>query len=176
VDPVRDGSNWFAYVNNDPVNWIDLWGLSQNDINLYSNSSTFTTLVPVDSFEENGNPAGFAVGLFSASVTTTVVVNEETETANVFSISSKSVYDVYDVKSVTAVTVSVNGFEFDSKPLTFNPSLTRSDQISLGSATVNIPQTNNNDNLIVTTSTTYMIDTGSGLWSIGTQNVNVPIK
>jgi RHS repeat-associated protein len=27
VDPVRDGSNWFAYVNNDPVNWVDPWGL-----------------------------------------------------------------------------------------------------------------------------------------------------
>jgi RHS repeat-associated protein len=26
-DPIRDGANWFAYVNNDPVNWIDLWGL-----------------------------------------------------------------------------------------------------------------------------------------------------
>jgi RHS repeat-associated protein len=25
VDPIRDGNNWFAYVNNDPVNWIDLW-------------------------------------------------------------------------------------------------------------------------------------------------------
>ena len=27
VDPVRDGTNWFAYVNNDPVNFVDLWGL-----------------------------------------------------------------------------------------------------------------------------------------------------
>ncbi|MDR0637504.1 MAG: RHS repeat-associated core domain-containing protein [Spirochaetaceae bacterium] len=27
VDPIRDGVNWFAYVNNDPVNWVDLWGL-----------------------------------------------------------------------------------------------------------------------------------------------------
>jgi RHS repeat-associated protein len=27
VDPVRDGSNWFVYVNNDPVNWVDPWGL-----------------------------------------------------------------------------------------------------------------------------------------------------
>jgi hypothetical protein len=26
-DPVRDGANWFAYVNNDPVNWIDPYGL-----------------------------------------------------------------------------------------------------------------------------------------------------
>jgi RHS repeat-associated protein len=28
VDPIRDGANWFAYVNNDPVNYIDLWGLA----------------------------------------------------------------------------------------------------------------------------------------------------
>jgi RHS repeat-associated protein len=27
LDPVRDGANWFAYVNNDPVNWVDVWGL-----------------------------------------------------------------------------------------------------------------------------------------------------
>jgi RHS repeat-associated protein len=27
MDPVRDGNNWFAYVNNDPVNFVDLWGL-----------------------------------------------------------------------------------------------------------------------------------------------------
>jgi RHS repeat-associated protein len=26
-DPIRGGANWFAYVNNDPVNWVDLWGL-----------------------------------------------------------------------------------------------------------------------------------------------------
>ncbi|MDR2313903.1 MAG: RHS repeat-associated core domain-containing protein [Spirochaetaceae bacterium] len=27
TDPVRDGNNWFAYVNKDPVNWVDPWGL-----------------------------------------------------------------------------------------------------------------------------------------------------
>ena len=27
MDPIRDGNNWFAYVNNDPVNWWDPWGL-----------------------------------------------------------------------------------------------------------------------------------------------------
>jgi hypothetical protein len=26
-----DGANWFAYVNNDPVNFVDLWGLSANE-------------------------------------------------------------------------------------------------------------------------------------------------
>jgi RHS repeat-associated protein len=29
VDPIRD--NWFVYVNNDPGNWIDPWGLSASD-------------------------------------------------------------------------------------------------------------------------------------------------
>jgi RHS repeat-associated protein len=27
VDPVRDGDNWFSFVNNDPVNWVDPLGL-----------------------------------------------------------------------------------------------------------------------------------------------------
>ena len=27
VDPIRDGSNWFSYVVNDPVNYVDLLGL-----------------------------------------------------------------------------------------------------------------------------------------------------
>jgi RHS repeat-associated protein len=31
VDPVRDRANWFVYVNNDPVNWVDSWGLSASD-------------------------------------------------------------------------------------------------------------------------------------------------
>ena len=31
IDPIRDGNNWFCYVNNDPVNFMDLWGLKLND-------------------------------------------------------------------------------------------------------------------------------------------------
>ena len=31
IDPIRDGSNWFAYVVNDPVNWCDPFGLSATD-------------------------------------------------------------------------------------------------------------------------------------------------
>ena len=27
VDPIQDGLNWYAYVNSDPVNWLDPWGL-----------------------------------------------------------------------------------------------------------------------------------------------------
>ena len=40
VDPIRDGANWFAYVNNDPVNYVDLWGL------LASDGQRLTTVIP----------------------------------------------------------------------------------------------------------------------------------
>jgi RHS repeat-associated protein len=29
--PIRDGINWFSYVHNDPVNYVDLWGLKANE-------------------------------------------------------------------------------------------------------------------------------------------------
>ncbi len=31
VDPIRDGSNWYAYCNSDPVNYVDAWGLKTNE-------------------------------------------------------------------------------------------------------------------------------------------------
>ena len=31
MDPIRDGNNWFAYCNGDPVNFVDLWGLCSSD-------------------------------------------------------------------------------------------------------------------------------------------------
>ncbi|MBR4824338.1 MAG: RHS repeat-associated core domain-containing protein [Spirochaetaceae bacterium] len=31
VDPIRDGSNWFSYVVNDPVNYVDPFGLDTTD-------------------------------------------------------------------------------------------------------------------------------------------------
>ena len=32
VDPIRDGSNWYAYCNSDPVNYVDAWGLCTSDV------------------------------------------------------------------------------------------------------------------------------------------------
>ena len=31
VDPIRDGMNWYVYTGNDPVNYVDLWGLATED-------------------------------------------------------------------------------------------------------------------------------------------------
>jgi RHS repeat-associated protein len=33
VDPIRDGANWYGYCDADPVNFVDLWGLSASDRN-----------------------------------------------------------------------------------------------------------------------------------------------
>lgn len=32
IDPIRDGNNWFAYCNNEPVNFQDAWGLKPGDV------------------------------------------------------------------------------------------------------------------------------------------------
>jgi RHS repeat-associated protein len=45
VEPIRDEGNWFAYVNNDPVNWVDLWGLETNPVVVHAGTrytSSFT--------------------------------------------------------------------------------------------------------------------------------------
>ncbi|MBQ6566445.1 MAG: RHS repeat-associated core domain-containing protein, partial [Treponema sp.] len=31
VDPIQDGHNCYAYVNSDPVSWLDPWGLCPTD-------------------------------------------------------------------------------------------------------------------------------------------------
>ena len=32
IDPIRSGSNWYVYVNNNPINLIDPWGLTAEEI------------------------------------------------------------------------------------------------------------------------------------------------
>ncbi|MCK4543647.1 MAG: RHS repeat-associated core domain-containing protein, partial [Spirochaetales bacterium] len=32
IDPIRDGLNWYVYCSNDPINFIDLFGLLESDI------------------------------------------------------------------------------------------------------------------------------------------------
>jgi len=32
VDPIKDGVNWYVYVNADPVNFVDAWGLAPRNL------------------------------------------------------------------------------------------------------------------------------------------------
>ncbi len=62
VDPIRDGSNWFAYVNNDPVNYVDLWGLLPFlGGTVRNNSDTPIVVMPEDSATEGTNGSSFII-------------------------------------------------------------------------------------------------------------------
>jgi RHS repeat-associated protein len=48
VDPVRDGANWFAYVNNDPVNYFDPFGLTASEPKISFSSSLFVPTIKTE--------------------------------------------------------------------------------------------------------------------------------
>jgi RHS repeat-associated protein len=72
LDPIRDGNNWFAYVNNDPVNWIDLWGLTASDASSNS-SASITTNKSNSIYNKNGE---VAIGLLNAEGTINIGFTE----------------------------------------------------------------------------------------------------
>ncbi|NLF83081.1 MAG: RHS repeat-associated core domain-containing protein, partial [Candidatus Gastranaerophilales bacterium] len=45
VDPIRDGNNWFSYVVNDPVNYIDPFGLEKTDPYFTNNTNDYYVVV-----------------------------------------------------------------------------------------------------------------------------------
>jgi RHS repeat-associated protein len=65
LDPVRDGMNWFAYVNNDPVNYFDPFGLTANE------PKPSTELARV------ANGKSFPVGMDASGLGTTMFVTSE---------------------------------------------------------------------------------------------------
>ncbi|MCR4940133.1 MAG: hypothetical protein K5930_08530 [Treponemataceae bacterium] len=59
VDPIRDGSNWYAYCNADPVNYVDAWGLHTcqdvRDFNnqfkgYFNNTNPLSDFIDLDKF------------------------------------------------------------------------------------------------------------------------------
>ncbi|TVQ22280.1 MAG: RHS repeat-associated core domain-containing protein [Spirochaetaceae bacterium] len=46
-DPIKDGSNWYAYVNNDPVNFVDPLGLDAVDVQAAADGETRDLAVDV---------------------------------------------------------------------------------------------------------------------------------
>ena len=59
VDPIKDGVNWYAYVNADPVNFVDAWGLDS----LHARFNKATEQLDVLVFETNQG------GYFTGTVT-----------------------------------------------------------------------------------------------------------
>ncbi len=53
LDSIRDGTNWFVYVNNDPLNWVDPWGLEKIGIMTYNRKQDTITAEVYD--DNKGN-------------------------------------------------------------------------------------------------------------------------
>ncbi|MCL2479250.1 MAG: hypothetical protein FWF22_07095, partial [Treponema sp.] len=78
VDPIRDGYNWYAYVNNDPVNYVDLWGLdplTQREIELFEaaggkpiNYSSINVIEEKPTVDDLKKSAGFDVTQYAQSL------------------------------------------------------------------------------------------------------------
>ena len=49
-DPIRDGENWFAYVGNNPVNWVDPWGLSASEKKVFDRRRSKVSQVTVKKY------------------------------------------------------------------------------------------------------------------------------
>lgn len=67
IDPIRDGNNWYAYCNNDPINFIDPFGLDTILIVNYdptpgddkiAKNSGFVGHTKTITLDENGNVVG----------------------------------------------------------------------------------------------------------------------
>jgi hypothetical protein len=80
-DPIRDGANWFAYVNNDPVNFIDPWGLECSASDAKYNSLELTSkeqnMLTAATFAES-SPYGFYTEKEVAGITS-VILNRTLE-------------------------------------------------------------------------------------------------
>jgi RHS repeat-associated protein len=70
VDPVRDGSNWFAYVNNDPVNWADPWGLAPRNMSEEARSAYKEAVSEYSQYDYGSNKMGIPDGYDCADVAT----------------------------------------------------------------------------------------------------------
>ena len=168
VDPIRDGNNWYAYVNNDPVNFVDPLGLEEV---FFSNSSTFVSTVPVES-----NPP--IVGAFVVTVRTNVIVDTDSNTARVTAISTDSVYAQYPTSSVTTASVVVEGATFDSQVLRHDDSdsdVLSNGSVSLGSADLRLPPNRDNVSVSIETRTTYSVGDDAGNTFRGPQKVTVDV-
>jgi hypothetical protein len=147
-----------------------LWGLEKN---INSNSSTFS----------GGYPKGYSpidIGPFQATATTVVTVDRDKNTANVYSYATSATdsFNTDNVVPVTTATVTVNGQIFDQATMTTNnlgPSVLPGHSTELGQATVNVPGDMKGANVVVTTATSYMINTPAGASFLGQQTISVNI-
>jgi hypothetical protein len=143
VDPVRDGNNWFAYVNNDPVNWVDLWGLKTNEpkYNVGVTSFNYTQI-------SYGLVEGLGLGAtFNVSGYVNITPNDDkTYTANVTaSANSVGANNTGKVTYVGSIEINMNNKTVYTAPLKKpdTPYFSSADSTLIGSTSFSLPPDEN---------------------------------
>jgi hypothetical protein len=173
VDPIRDGSNWYVYCSNDPINFIDPLGLcAESDKSIYTNSTTMFGIVPKEA-------SPIVVEGIGVTVTTSVIVYPGENTAEVEVISTNSIFETFDVSTATSVTVTYNGYLYSESSLTLDPDsayLTTVTNSVIADGTVELLPLISTENAVVSTMTTFIVDTGDGAFALTPVIVEVELS
>jgi len=153
VDPIRDGHNWYAYCSNDPVNFVDLWGLSAGDVKYVTGVKDTHVIYPQYVFAEG---EGF-LGSYTYDIYTSVKNSNNGYTLNVWAVATSGPQSRHDdIQYFGSVNLNVNGKKVESKQLTqIGSYVINSSSVMVGEASFSLPQNGEVSVTIVNTGYSY---------------------
>ena len=102
VDPIRDGPNWFAYCNGDPVNFVDMDGLKITNFSAYSSMSDYKSTYINNTSSSISNYGCAMTGMANII---TEVLHKDNPSQQVYSVETHE----GTLKTVTPVDLNVSG-------------------------------------------------------------------
>ncbi|HTO15785.1 MAG TPA: RHS repeat-associated core domain-containing protein [Edaphocola sp.] len=153
VDPIRDGHNWYAYCSNDPVNFVDLWGLEAGDKKYVTGVKDTHVIYPQYVFAEG---EGF-LGSYTYDIYTSVKNSNNGYTLNVWAVATSGPQSRHDdIQYFGSVNLNVNGKKVESKQLTqIGSYVINSSSVMVGEASFSLPQNGEVSVTIVNTGYSY---------------------
>ena len=172
MDPIRDGRNRYVYTANDPVNFIDPWGLAAEDGGKYNNyvdgPQLLNRYIPGYAFVEGG---GFTGGI-SLSGSYTVRPNpDSTFDLTVTATGYTGVSAQGDVNMSGALVIKKDKKVVHTEPLVepVEPYFMSSSHQMIGEATVSLPPEEQKIDFTVELSVTSIVSVPGG--AAGTSGV-----
>lgn len=181
-DPIKDGENWFAYVGNNPVNWVDPWGLSPVDgqkgidnKNKYEESLNKTRIGYLQWTPAEGEGI---LGEYTFDVYTSVKKDSDIYQMDVWIVAVSGPHTRHDdTQYYGTVTLNVDGQQQESKPLQSpnEPFVINSTSAMVGETSFQLPQYGNASITVKNTGYIYSNPEGKQL-SSPSSDIEIDIK